>query len=293
MKNSLISIDIEKKQHLEALVRTTELQKKIVPYNSKIKSFTPYLEKGNIVLCDFIGFGKELDLPHYAVVWNSNGWNENINIIPLTSKFKPESKSTFWLGKIKNFMSKDEGIFINKDSYIYLNRLMEVSRLRVRLIYQEDTKGNKILDYKNRFIPVSLDEATMNTISNSIKLTYAGEGTCLVDLLLKYKPDTFIDLETLSDKNIFNIGYRLIDSYTQYSFGEENILIFFVDGIRYSLKIKNINWKRFNSEEHSKLYSTIKYHKNFGNRKRYITEALFSRDKLKVKEAKQLIKDLY
>lgn len=293
MKNSLISIDISKKQHLEALVRTTELQKKVVPYDKRSSSFAPYLEKGNIVLCDFIGFGKELDLPHYAVVWNSNGWNENINIIPLTSKFKPESKSIFWLGKIKNFMSKDGSRFVNKDSYIYLNRLMEVSRLRVKLIYQEDTKGNKLTDYKGKFIPVQLDDSTINTISKSIKLTYSGEGVCLVDLLLKYKADNFIDLESLSDQNILNIGYRSIDDYKEYLFGEEIILIFFIDEVRYSLKIKRINWTRYISEEHSKLYSNIKYHKNFGNRKKHITEALFSRDKMKVIEATSLIRDLY
>lgn len=293
MKNSLISIDISKKRDLEALVRTTKLQKKSVTYDKTKNSFTPYLEKGNIVLCDFVGFGKELDLPHYAIVWKSNGWSENINIIPLTSKFKPESKSVFWLGKINNFMSIDDGKFINKDSYIYLNRLMEVSRLRVKLIYQEDIEGNKLTDSRGRYIPVKIDDTMINTISKSIKLNYSDDGICLVDLLLKYKPDNFIDLDSLSDKNILNIGYRLIDKYKEYLFDGESILIFFVDEVRYSLKIKKINWTRFNSVEHSTLYSAINYHRNFGNRKKYIMEALFSRDKVKVIEAESLIKDLY
>ena len=190
-------------------------------------------------------------------------------------------------------MSKDDGKFINKDSYIYLNRLMEVSRLRVKLIYQEDTKGNKLTDSRGRYIPIKLDDAIINTISKSIKLNYSDDGICLVDLLLKYKPDNFIVLDSLSDKNILNIGYRLIDKYKEYLFDGEIILIFFVDELRYSLRIKRINWTRFKSVEHSKLYSAINYHKNFGNRKRHITEALFSRDEEKVIEAENLIKDLY
>lgn len=292
MDKGLISIDITNKQKLEALARTTELQNKKITYDKKNNSFRPYLERGNIVLCDFVGFGKELDMAHYAVVWISHGWNENINIIPLTSKFKVESKGTFCLGKIKNFMSKDGQTFCNKESYIYLNRLMEVSRLRVRLIYQEDIKGNKITDINGNPIPVKVDDNMIDTISKSIMLNYSNQGICLVDLLLKSKPDNFLDLNSLSDQMILDVGYRMIDSYKEYLFPNDCILVFFINGKKYSIKRKKIRWERYLSEEHKNLYSEIRYHKNFGSRKRYIMEALFSRDITKVNEAKNIIADI-
>lgn len=286
MSNSTISIDINNPSQLNALARITTLQTKQAS-NQHLA-----LQKGNIVLCDFIGFGEELDFPHFAIVWKSEQWSNNINIIPMTSKFKNESKFIFNIGKIPNFITKCDTGFIHKDSFVYINKMTEVSKSRVRVIYQQDISGNKLLDSKGRPIPIKLPDDDMHLVSQYIKLYYAEEGTCIVDLILKSTPDNFVDLNNI-DENIFNIGYRLVESYTENLLDNGKVFNLSINNSNYSVPLIKINWSRFNSTEHRQLYSNIKYHKNFGSRKQNIINGLFSKDPLKVNEAKKIINDLY
>lgn len=290
MKNTIMTIDIDNKHQLKSLARITNIQKRIE--DNKRNPLNPYLEKGNIVLCDFTGLGKELDLPHYAIVWESIESNENINIIPLTSKIKNESKSVFGIGKIKNFMSKQGNEFINKNSYVYLNKLMEVSRSRVKIIFEENIHGTKIRNKLGKLIPLKLDTNTIKTISNSIKLLYASEGVCLVDLLAtSYALDEFVSLDSLSNKKILDIGFKLIDHYRKYEFDDEKFLIFYVNEERYSLTIKKINFDEFKCSE--KYFCEIPFRKNFKQRKLSILNALFSKNTKRVKEAEKIVEKFY
>ncbi|MDI0267202.1 type II toxin-antitoxin system PemK/MazF family toxin [Clostridioides difficile] len=294
MGDLILKKDVENLKLLDSIIRTTNIHS-VKPYKNKA-GYEPILKKGYIVQCNFTGLGNELDFLHFAVVWNSSSREETINILPLTSKKKENSLRTFFLGKIEGFITKDDNNnYINKNSYVYISKMMEVSRKRVKLIYKQNNNG-KFQKIDERLIPLSIDEKYIKPISDCIKLFYINEGDYLVNILINMRSDYFLDIDELKNNKILELGYRYIEHFKEHTIDEKKIIICFIDGERYSLvmrKLNESNWNKFKSENHRRLYDSVIYTKNNIERRKYIILSLFSNNSIKVNESKKIIKNIF
>ena len=136
---------------LNKIIKFTTFDNLKAEYDNKNKTYLPDLKRGHIVQCEFIGIGSEYNDKHFAIVWSAPANSETIVVLPLTSQSIREDIGQFHLGKVANFITSDKpdpstGLFTVKDSYIYVNKICEVSRTRVGLWYQRDSSGNLITD---------------------------------------------------------------------------------------------------------------------------------------------------
>ncbi len=285
---------------LDKIIRTTNISNTKIKFNNNGSNVTykPILERGNIVECEFVGIGSELDDTHYAIVWSAPSDNENLNVIPLTSKPKDESNCIFGIGKIPNFITlSPEGEYVNKDSYVYLNKMMEVSRKRIKLFFQKDINGNMVQECKKGNtinLPIIIHKDQLNRIKEGIRLFYLNDGECLVNLICSQHVSFFC--ETNYDVEIYKSGHRLLEKHSV-NHNEDFVDIEFgIYGKLYSIKMRKMseeNWKVFKSEEHLKLYDKVKKGSNFIDRRKNIIHSLFSCNEEKVKEAQNIIQDIF
>lgn len=294
ISSNISELDQRNLRLLNSLIKTTNLTAK----KSYIKNgvYTPILERGHVIQCEFTGIGEELDYLHYAIVWNAKKNSETINVIPLTSQFKEESIGTFYLNKIKNFITKDNNNFVNKESFVYVNKLMEVSRKRIKPIYKQEINGDIIKNDKGEKELLKISEEQEQRILEGIELLYLDTNEFLVDKLKSISAENQIQEDIFYNYDILDCGYRKISNYTE-KHREDHIEINFeIAKKQYSLNLKKMNednWKNYKSTEHSNLYKNIKYEKNKFKRRNNIIEGIFSRNKLKVEEAKKILKDIF
>lgn len=291
-------ISKENSKLIDGAIRNIQCDGKHIHFSHH--AYTPIYSKGDIVYCEFVGIGRELDSGHYAIVWSAKSNSENINVIPLTSKLKDESKGEFNLGKIDGFYTKDEGSnnLVNKDSFVYLDKLMEVSRKRVRPVNKQNNKGTYIKDTNGNKIKVAIDKEHTNRIIEGFKLFYLDEGTCLFDLIskkidIKYQ----YTLRSIND-DLLKIGYRLVESYAIYDINSSKVLIFHVNKKRYSITFNEIlqpQKDRHSSKVDFNLYSSdkIRWNKNILSIRNEISKALFSGNNEKINSAKNILTNFW
>ncbi len=214
-------------------------------------------------------------------------------MIPLTSKFKDESNCQFSIGKVPGFYTKDRNNnLVNTESFVYLDKLMEVSRKRVYPKYEQDSSGRfiKINGDKNKQLSVGQD--IVNRIEESFRLFYLNEGQCLYELIQdKIDINYQIDPLSISD-DLLKVGFRLIQSYAIYDIDNCKYLICHINNIRYSIKFDKITPLQENTHRNKTykyLYNSIKWNNNIRSVRKNILKALFSCNALKVSEAKNIL----
>lgn len=294
MDTSITKIDRNNLDLLDLIIRTTNIYG-IKPYVEN-NQFEPILKKGYIVKCQFTGIGNELNFPHYAIVWNVDPSDETVNIIPLTSQKKGGSLKTLALGKITDFITKDsDNNFVNKDSYLYINKMMESSRKRLKLVYAKYPDGSAKRDHRGKLIPLTITEEQILLITKAIKLYYINDGDYLFNILSTLHTKYFIDLNTLSD-DILSLGYRYIDNYEIVDSTSLKTIKFFIDNKEFSITMREMdesNWKKYKSINHKSLYNKIDYISNIHDRRVNIIYNLFSEDPDLVLESKNIISDIF
>ena len=286
-------INNENLELIDSAIRNIKCSARELDYNHRDKGFTPIYRRGDIVQCEFVGVGKELNFRHFAIVWCAKVDNENINVIPLTSKLKDESNCQFSIGKVQGFYTKDRNNnLINTESFVYLDKLMEVSRKRVYPKYEQDSSGKfvKINGDKNKQLSVGDD--IVNRIEESFRLFYLSDGQCLYELIedkinINYQIDP-----SIINEDLLKVGFRLVQSYSIYDIGEYKYLICHINNTRYSIKFNKITTLQENNHRNKKykhLYNSIKWNNNIRSVRKIILKALFSRNSSKVSEAKNIL----
>lgn len=274
---------------LDSAVRNIKSSAKDLDYHNNV--YNPIYRKGDVVYCEFVGIGKELNFGHFAIVWCAKADNENITVIPLTSKLKDESIGEFNLGLIPGFYTKDSSGFSNRKSFIYLNKMMEVSRKRVSPKYEQDSSG-KIIIINSKPKHLSIDIHKIKRIEESMRMYYLDERNYLVDIIKnKIHIHYQLDLTSVST-NLLECGYRLVESYSIYDISGDKILICHIDNKRYSIRFKLINSIQINNHRNKKykyLYNKIKWVNNVYSVRKELIKALFSLNIDKVSEAQQIL----
>nr|UVN03571.1 MAG: MazF-like toxin [Bacteriophage sp.] len=297
MSDTIISdLDRANLDLLDLTIRNIRIDGNKIEWSKKDNSYKPVLKKGDIVQCEFTGLGREMKLGHFAIVWSAKANSESINVIPLTSKPKEESKGMFSLGNIDGFYTKEGNNFINKESFVYLNKLMEVSRKRIKPKYKQDCKGKFKQNPDNSYVQLSIDSSKIKRIEEGFRLFYLEEGKCLVDIMMKEIHINYqIDINSI-DIDILKLGYRLIESYAIYEINLNKLIVCHINGKRYSILLKEIKEdqiKKYNKNQHKNLYKKIEWKKNIRAVRNKIIEALFSNEKNKVDEAQKILIELW
>lgn len=166
--NNFSKVALDDLNTLHKVIRTVNLNN-LTLQQSNFKCingiYHPMLNRGNIVRCEFIGIGSEIDDTHYAIVWDCPFNSESITVIPITSKFIEESKRTFLLGMINDFITDKKNTVI-KPSYVYLNKIKEVSRKRLTPWVIPNSNPTKL---------VTLNNEQIDRIKEAIAITYLDE----------------------------------------------------------------------------------------------------------------------
>ena len=291
-------IDDENLKLIDIAVRNIKTSGRELKYDKNSCSYNPVYRIGDIVDCEFTGIETEFNYRHFAVIWNVKANSETVNIIPLTSKIKDESVEEFNLGKINGFYTKlpNNAGFANKDSFIYVNKLTQVSRKRLYPKYEQDNNG-KFIKSQGRLKQLNIGSDNIELIKNSIKMFYLDEGKCLHKIIndeigFKYQLDI-----TNMDMDLLNNGYKLIESYKIYTVDDNIFLICFINKKRYSIMFRLIGQSEIQNHKMKKyknLYDKdIKWNDNVFNVRKRIVQALLSKNEKKVDQAKEILKKFW
>ncbi|KYH32230.1 PemK-like protein [Clostridium tepidiprofundi DSM 19306] len=276
--NNFNKVSLNNLDTLHKVIRTVNLNH-LTLQQSNFKCtngvYYPLLNRGNIVRCEFIGIGSEIDDTHYAIVWDCPLSSESITVIPITSKFVEESKRTFCLGTINNFFT-DKNNTVIKPSYVYLNKIKEVSRKRLTPWVIPNSNPTQL---------VTLSNTQIDRIKDAIAITYLDEEYIVGKLC-----STGLQLPIAYDNDLLTSGYRRLLS----------ISIDKSDNKQHKIKIDStnsvFNLKCFYPQYDNSvkpLCNLIKYHKNHFTFRENILKSLFSNNPNKVNEAKQIIMHFY
>lgn len=238
--------------------------------------YYPILNRGNIVRCEFVGIGAEIDDTHWAIVWDAPLGSETITVLPITSKFHEESQRTFTIGKITDFYTDKNDSSI-KESYVYLSKIKEVSRKRITPWIVQNSNPS-------RFVMIS--EEQIQRIKDAIMVTYM-DADYLVDILCKKE----LQLPLQYDDKVLSMGYRHIYSYEIDKSDKKRHIINFrlSNGDSYTLKMFYPHY----NDTVKPLCQMVNYSDNIYTFHENIVKALFSNKTEKIEEAKRIINKLY
>lgn len=191
--------------------------------------------KGNIIQYNFLRMDNEdfYDLD-YAIVLEDRG-NE-LTILPFNNKFTKDSISSFCLGKIDGFMEiRNEGFIENPGQYVHFEKMIDVNKNDVHLVYKQDLDGNLLKDVNGDFIPVTLSDSQNEMISVKYELYEEGEAKTPLGVIFKADKSFKLDYNSISSKELLELGNTKFDRYREFNFDDEKVLLFFIDGKLYSI----------------------------------------------------------
>lgn len=282
--------DLSKDKNLNAINKAFKLvvlDSLKAEYDKDNKTFLPDLNRGDIVECHFVGIGSEFDNKHFAVVWSAPANRDTILVIPLTSQPINEDNGQFLLGTIPNFYTSNSVATI-KDSYVYINKITEVSRTRVGLWFKRDASLRFISNSKGNNIPVKITSKQIERINEGIRLLLLGEQN-LLDIIKKEHVSWIVEVPT--DRNILLHGNRLVSSYSILYLGQDiSELEYEISEGVFKITLRKFDWTKFKGNR--SLYNYIKFRPNVVEKRNDLLKSLFSKDINFVNESEQIINDI-
>lgn len=240
-------------------------------------SYLPSFEKGDIVRCEFIGIGSEFDDTHYAVVWKAPSNSESITVIPMTSSILDNTQCEFCIGKIENFMTIKGSTEI-KPSYVYVNKITEISRRRVTPWTYTNCVGNSEI--------VKLSHDQINRISDAFMVYYLDYNYLFNEIV-----SNGLQFPIEYPEYILSYGYRPITNYILDRSDRKQFIGKFIlhNGNVGQVKMFYIN----DTSSAKELCELIRYDRRVGVFRKRVLKSLFSGNEKKVLEAKAIISQLY
>lgn len=173
----------------------------------------------------------------YAIVINEN--EDTVTLLPFNNKFVKDSIASFCLGKIDGFLEiRNEGYIENSGQYVHFDKIIDVPKADVTPVAAQDTLGNLYVSEDGSFVPVKLSNYQMNMVSERQEIFNEGEATTPLGLIFKADKSYKLDYDSISSKELLDLGSTTFDRYREYNFGNEKIVVFYIDGKRYSLTMR-------------------------------------------------------
>ena len=196
---------------------------------------------GDIVRYNFFALDdadKETYSLDYAIVLDKNEENDIIKILPFTNKYNKDSIESFCIGDIPGFVEiRNEG-YVNNKQYVHFDKIMDVKRNELYPVHSQDVYGRISRDDAGNPIKVRLAEEQLDRVVNRYGIYEAGEERNLINLLTKSDSKYVLCSEENDIEAIRNVCNREMDKYREYNFNDKKIVVFFVDGVRYSITME-------------------------------------------------------
>lgn len=193
---------------------------------------------GDIVRYNFFALDnadKETYALDYAIVLDKDDENKLIKILPFTSKYNKDSIENFCIGDIPGFVEiRNEG-YVNNKQYVHFDKIMDVGVDELYPVHHQDVYGRILRSDSGNPINVKLDSDQMNVVMDRYGIYEAGEEKNLVNLLTKADPSYVLDYDSNDINELCGICNKKMDKYREYNFSDKKVVVFFVEGKRYSV----------------------------------------------------------
>lgn len=170
----------------------------------------------------------------YAVILDVDEDKNTVKILPISNKFSKDSIESFCIGLIPGFVEiKNEGYVSNKQ-YVHFSKVIDVRPDELHPVHVQDISGSILKDDKGNPISVALTDDQLEKILRKYKIYEIGEERNLINLLMKSDAQFMLaDSNELDQiRKVCNVE---MDKYREYNFKDKKVVVFFVEGKRYSV----------------------------------------------------------
>ncbi|MGP1486989.1 hypothetical protein [Peptostreptococcus stomatis] len=170
----------------------------------------------------------------YAVILDIDEDKNTVKILPISNKFSKDSIESFCIGLIPGFVEiKNEGYVSNKQ-YVHFSKVIDVRPDELHPVHVQDISGSILKDDKGNPISVALTDDQLEKILRKYKIYEIGEERNLINLLMKSDAQ-FMLADSNEMDQIRKVCNMEMDKYREYNFKDKKVVVFFVEGKRYSV----------------------------------------------------------
>ena len=170
----------------------------------------------------------------YAVILDIDEDKNTVKILPISNKFSKDSIESFCIGLIPGFVEiKNEGYVSNKQ-YVHFSKVIDVRPEELHPVHVQDISGSILKSENDKAISVVLTDDQLERVLRKYKIYEIGEERNLINLLMKSDAQ-FVLADSNEIDQIRNVCNKEMDKYREYNFKDKKVVVFFVEGKRYSV----------------------------------------------------------
>lgn len=178
----------------------------------------------------------------YAVILDIDEDKNTVKILPISNKFSKDSIESFCIGLIPGFVEiKNEGYVSNKQ-YVHFSKVIDVRPEELHPVHVQDISGSILKSENDKAISVALTDDQLERVLRKYKIYEIGEERNLINLLMKSDAQ-FVLADSNEIDQIRKVCNKEMDKYREYNFKDKKVVVFFVEGKRYSVVMVPTNNK--------------------------------------------------
>lgn len=170
----------------------------------------------------------------YAVILDIDEDKNTVKILPISNKFSKDSIESFCIGLIPGFVEiKNEGYVSNKQ-YVHFSKVIDVRPEELHPVHVQDISGSILKNENDKAMSVALTDDQLERVLRKYKIYEIGEERNLINLLMKSDAQ-FVLADSNEIDQIRKVCNKEMDKYREYNFKDKKVVVFFVEGKRYSV----------------------------------------------------------
>lgn len=170
----------------------------------------------------------------HAVILDIDEDKNTVKILPISNKFSKDSIESFCIGLIPGFVEiKNEGYVSNKQ-YVHFSKVIDVRPEELHPVHVQDISGSILKSENDKAISVALTDDQLERVLRKYKIYEIGEERNLINLLMKSDAQ-FVLADSNEIDQIRKVCNKEMDKYREYNFKDKKVVVFFVEGKRYSV----------------------------------------------------------
>ena len=178
----------------------------------------------------------------YAVILDIDEDKNTVKILPISNKFSKDSFESFCIGLVPGFVEiKNEGYVSNKQ-YVHFSKVIDVRPEELHPVHVQDISGSILKNENDKAISVALTDDQLERVLRKYKIYEIGEERNLINLLMKSDAQ-FVLADSNEIDQIRKVCNKEMDKYREYNFKDKKVVVFFVEGKRYSVVMVPTNNK--------------------------------------------------
>lgn len=170
----------------------------------------------------------------YAVILDIDEDKNTVKILPISNKFSKDSIESFCIGLIPGFVEiKNEG-YVSDKQYVHFSKVIDVRPEELHPVHVQDISGSILKSENDKAISVALTDDQLERVLRKYKIYEIGEERNLINLLMKSDAQ-FVLADSNEIDQIRKVCNKEMDKYREYNFKDKKVVVFFVEGKRYSV----------------------------------------------------------